>query len=108
VVLDSGKDGGEQYGYEGEECGEGGRFGKTVKGAWKRADPRDDRDNCREANRAHGVARHGVEVLGAYQAVEALVSVRLCLKDVYEVVTMMKVLFRMNMTAVNQKAQRQL
>ncbi|KFY73656.1 hypothetical protein V499_06278 [Pseudogymnoascus sp. VKM F-103] len=71
-VFEAGEDGGQEDGDEGEEGGGAGDFGERVEGAGERTEPADDGGDHREDDGALAVVRHGVEVLGGHQDVEAL------------------------------------
>ena len=72
LVFQAGEDGGEEDGDEGEEGGGAGDLGERVEGAGERAEPADDSGDHGEDDGALAVVRHGVEVLGGDQDVEAL------------------------------------
>ena len=99
--FDAGEDGGKEDRNEGEEGRQRSKLGKGIKGAWEGADPGEDGPNGGEADSADSTIGHGVEIFGTGKNVQALGEVSRI--SIYRSVgdpTWMKVLLRMNMTAV--------
>ena len=72
MIFDAGEDGSEHDRDEREKGAGSCKLCEGVERSWRAADPGDDGHDRAEANCADAVVRHRVQVLGAYEAVEAL------------------------------------